>query len=91
MPDKEELIQKAEEILKNAEVSAEDFAMWQGVFAKASLGAIALFVDLMVEDTDMLEFMTDNIKKKIAAGRNPARIDEIVDEEKEKLEEYLNV
>lgn len=89
MPVKEELIGKAETLLKEAHPSPDEIVLWQSVFEKASDGAVALFIDLMTEDANIFELLTENVKKKIAAGDDPAKIAELVDEEEQVLDEYL--
>jgi hypothetical protein len=89
MPTKEEFIAKAEAILKQGNLSPDDMAVWQGVFERVSPAAVSLFINIMQADTSMLALLTDNLKKKIAAGDDHAKIQEIVNNERAQLQELM--
>ncbi|MEK7576180.1 MAG: hypothetical protein AAB482_00640 [Patescibacteria group bacterium] len=90
MMQKEELITKAEAILQGGGVAGDDLIMWQSVLARVSSAAVSLFIDIMSEDEDALVMLTDNLKKKIAAGDDPAKIQEIVSDEEAQLVELIS-
>ncbi len=89
MLQKEELITKAEEILQKGGIGREDLMVWQGVLSRVSPAAVSLFIDIMKEDSSMLGMLTENLKKKIAAGDDPVKIQEIILEEKMQLNEFI--
>ena len=84
---KEEFISNAEAILKQGNLSSADAALWHGVFESVSPAAISLFIDIAQDDTTLLPFLTENLKKKIDAGTDPEKINKIVEEERSKFQE----
>ena len=88
--DKEALLKKAFLILYDNGLSSDDMKLWESRLRDSSADAISLFIDTFENDKELLEMATDNLKKKIEAIKNPEKIQDVVQEEKDTLQRYLN-
>ena len=88
--DKEVLLKKASLILYDNGLPSYDMKLWEGRLKDSSADAVSLFIDTFENDKELLEIATSNLKKKIAAIEDPKKIQDLVQEEKDTLEKYLN-
>lgn len=69
------------EILSRATLGEEDKKMLEAHLASAQDAVQKIFVAMFGEDQSLLPLVADNLKKKIAAGGDPLKVEEIIQEE----------
>lgn len=69
------------EILSLATLEAEDRKMLEEHLAGANEAAQRFFIEMFQNDHVLLPLVVDNLKKKIAAGSDPLKVEEIIQEE----------
>lgn len=91
MPPREDLMKRAKDIIDSSPLDESDKNMWHERFEKLEDASIILFIDMMTVEPDLLEVVTDNVKKKVDAGRDSQKIKTIVEEEREMLQAAFSV
>ncbi len=91
VPTREELIEKAQSIVDESQLEDFDKEMWHERFEELEDPAISLFIDMMAVEPDLLEIVTENVKKKVEAGDDVEKIKTIVEEEKDMLQAAFNL
>ncbi len=88
--DKDVLLKKANLILQDAKLQSSDMRLWENKLESSSVEIVSLFLDTFENDIELLKMATGNLKKKIGAVENSEKIKNLIQEEKEVLEKYLN-
>lgn len=91
MPIRDDLMKRANDIINSSPLDESDKNMWHERFEKLEDASIILFIDMMTVEPDLLEVVTDNVKKKVDAGRDSQKIKTIVEEEREMLQAAFSV
>lgn len=84
------LIEKAEEIIQIHGLSDEDIIIWKKQLTVLSSDNLSLFIEIFENDSMLLILATKNMKKKLAAGNDPQKIQVVIDEEKKEIMALLN-
>ena len=83
------MIEKAQEIVANSDLSQEDKQMWFVHFESAPQEALELFIELFDNDQTELPLATNSLRKKIAAGSDIERIKAVVHEEQQMIKDAI--
>jgi|GEM_PF-1331123 len=78
----QEFQKKLEEIFDAADLQEDDRKLWHGRLDHAGEYVRKMFIDVFGEDRNLLLFFTGNIRKRLAADGDRAKLDEIAEEEK---------
>lgn len=79
--------QQLKNIIDNSNLSTEDKKIWDNFLQVATEIQIGMVYDFLKDSPEELEFMTNNLKEKIEAAfqKDQAKMDEILEREKEHL------
>lgn len=79
----EEIRQKIEDIFESAELSEEDRELWRSRLAASDVSFPRTFVTLFDEEREMLDFFTQDLRKRAEAGKDAEKLSSVLREEKE--------
>lgn len=74
---------KIEEIFESASLNGDDRDLWRERLASAGQIVRSVFIDAFGSDGDALPFFTADLRKRIGAGNDREKLDEIAREERE--------
>jgi hypothetical protein len=78
-----------ERIFENAGLSEEDRALWRSRLASSDERMRAVFVSIFSDDTELLEFFTEDLRDRVAAGRDPEKLAGVLEKEREYFRSML--
>lgn len=79
----QEIRQKIEDIFESAELSEEDRELWRSRLAASDVSFPRTFVTLFDEEREMLDFFTQDLRKRAEAGKDAEKLSSVLQEEKE--------
>lgn len=87
--DHRELVERATVIVENSTISPEDKKLLSDRIPYCETSILAMFVEVCEQDPYSVDFIVNNLKKKLDAGGNLSRIHAIIREEKEEYRQRL--
>ncbi len=78
----EEFQQKLEAMFEKAELPEEDRKLWHDRLADAGEYIHKMFIDVFSKDRDLFLFFTTNMRKRMVAGGDRVKLEEIAEEER---------
>lgn len=87
--DHKTLVAKATEIVDASSISSDDKKLLNDRIPYCETSILAMFVEVCDQDPFSVDFIVQNLKKKLDAGGNLSKIHAIVKEEKEEFERRL--
>ena len=81
--------ERAKKLIRESPLGADDQKFWEEHSKTLSAIQLAFFADVIEDDPSLLPYITENLKKKIAAGRDPEKIRAVVAEEEAQLQKFL--
>jgi hypothetical protein len=86
----EEFQQKLEAIFESAELREEDRKLWRDRLADAGEYIHKMFIDVFSKDRDLFLFFTTNMRKRMVAAGDRAKLEEIAEEERAYFSGLIN-
>ncbi|MBP9751972.1 MAG: hypothetical protein KBD19_03885 [Candidatus Moranbacteria bacterium] len=78
-----------EKIFDEAGLSEGDRALWRSRLAAADERMRAVFVSIFSGDTELLAFFTEDLRDRVAAGRDPEKLANVLEKEREHFRSML--
>ncbi|HWQ59700.1 MAG TPA: hypothetical protein VN420_00945 [Candidatus Fimivivens sp.] len=89
MENKQNSKEKVEDILAASGLSDDDRALWAGRLSEADPSMRGAFVESFEDDYDLLRFFTGDLRRRIEAGNDRQKLDEVLTAEKSFFAERL--
>jgi len=81
--------ERIEEIFESARLGEEDRNLWRGRLSSAGNAFRSVFIDVFGDDRDALTFFTGDLRKRLEAGSDRKRLDDIEREERDYFSSIL--
>lgn len=78
-----------EKIFDKAGLSEDDRALWRSRLSAADERMRAVFVGIFSGDADLLPFFTEDLRDRVAAGRDPEKLAKVLEKEREHFRSVL--
>lgn len=82
---RDDLLEKALQLLKESELSDDDKALWEGQLNTADENQLEFFLTSLQVQPNVLAVATESLRKKIAVVNDPDAFTDIVRAEKEEI------
>lgn len=78
-----------EKIFDDAGLSEEDRSLWRSRLAAAGERMRAVFVSIFSGDAELLGFFTEDLRNRVAVGRNPEKLANVLEKERKYFRSIL--